>query len=442
MLNISALDKMREQARIKIGLILAQNLSKKRKVMGDRQNAAKWLVLVFTLVPFLVPAQEISTLRPFAREKKGFGFVTADSLYSLGMQFRMQNRAGFTTDDDDGGIDEFEFRVRRLRLKLDGFVYDPRLTYYIQLSFSRGDMDWLGPENSIHNSSPNVIRDAVVYYKPTKSLQLGIGQTKLPGNRQRVISSGDQQFVDRSIVNARFNIDRDFGFFAKMKSDYIVLSGAVTSGEGRNSLASNNGLAYTARAEYLPFGKFTEDNDYTEGDLEREPLPKLSLGSTFSYNDKAVREYGQRGNDLFAPRSIRTIEFDALLKYNGWAWYNEYMDRDAANPFTVSPDDAEARYVYNGSGYLSQLSYLFRNNIEIAGRYSLIVPDESMYDNPLHPEINEPQTRQIEFGVTRYIYSHRLKVQANIIRGNFTDLRTDTADGGFWSGLIQVELGI
>ncbi|HEY9487398.1 MAG TPA: porin [Chryseosolibacter sp.] len=405
-----------------------------------------WKFLIFAFIsisPLFASAQDKAAVDFFTRKEKGFGIVTADSTYSLKFQFRMQNRAAFTTKDlDDLAAESFEFRIRRLRLKFEGFVYDPKLTYYIQLSFSRGDMDWRGPENSRNNLSPNVVRDAVIYYNPTKSLKIGFGQTKLPGNRQRVVSSGDQQFADRSLVNATFNIDRDFGFFGHLTSNYMILRGAITSGEGRNSLGSNSGLAYTGRIELLPFGKFTGENDYVEGDLAREPLPKLSLATTFSYNDRAVREAGQLGNDLFAPRSIRNMEFDALLKYNGWAWYNEYMERNSSDPITQTPDDASLRFIYAGKGYLSQLSYLFTNNFEIAGRYSLIVPVEKLYNNPSFPDLNEPKTQQIELGVTKYIVGHRLKVQANLIRANYTNLRDDSADGGFWSGIFQIELGI
>jgi phosphate-selective porin OprO and OprP len=80
---------------------------------------------------------------------------------------------------------------------------------------------------------------------------LGVGQTKLPGNRQRVNSSGDLQLVDRSIVNAFFNIDRDFGIQAYYKNHInqfqYVLRGAISSGEGRNSLISDEGLAYSSQ---------------------------------------------------------------------------------------------------------------------------------------------------------------------------------------------------
>jgi hypothetical protein len=49
------------------------------------------------------------------------------------------------------------------------------------------------------------------FYK-YKNWTIGFGQTKLPGNNQRVVSSGSE-FTDRTINNSRFNIDRDFGLF-------------------------------------------------------------------------------------------------------------------------------------------------------------------------------------------------------------------------------------
>ena len=45
-----------------------------------------------------------------------------------------------------------------------------------------------------------------------KSFSIKFGQGKLPGNRERVISSGNLQLVDRSRLNSRYNIDRDVGF--------------------------------------------------------------------------------------------------------------------------------------------------------------------------------------------------------------------------------------
>src|SRR5689334_1507729 len=85
----------------------------------------------------------------FAKKQKGVGLVTADSTFSLQFQFRLQNRAAYVSaSENDLAAESFEFRVRRLRLKFEGFAYNPKLTYYIQLSFSRGDMDWRNLDNS------------------------------------------------------------------------------------------------------------------------------------------------------------------------------------------------------------------------------------------------------------------------------------------------------
>lgn len=404
-----------------------------------------FLVLALVCCSYQLMAQESKpTINFYARKQRGIGLVTADSTFSLNFQFRMQNRALVATKtDSDLAPDAYEFRVRRLRFKFEGFVYNPKLTYYIQLSFSRGDMDWRGPDNATINSSPNVVRDAVIYYNPNKYLRLGFGQTKLPGNRQRVVSSGDLQFYDRSIVNAAFNIDRDFGFFAHYTGKFFVLRGALTSGEGRNAVLSNSGLAYTGRVEFLPFGKFTGNNDYIEGDLEREKSPKLSIAATFHENDNALRQNGQLGNDLYDTRTLKSFEVDALFKFNGFAWYNEFNTRSTNDPVTVDPgDNTKSRIVYVGKGYLSQMSYLFKNNFEIAGRYAVVVPDETIYNNPAYSGLAEKKVENIELGVTKYLNGHRLKIQGGVVYTKLTDLKAGQDADRYWTSVFQIELGI
>ncbi len=221
-----------------------------------------------------------STPTPYFSYGKGLGITSPDSLFKLNIRFRIQNRLSLNSIDSwDNTL--VEARVRRLRLRFDGFIYSPRLTYVLQLGFSKSDMD-----DGSNTGEPNIIRDAMVVYSIGKRFSLGLGQSKLPGNRQRVISSGDQQFVDRSIVNATFNVDRDFGVQAYynnyLNNFYYVLRGAVTTGEGRNTTSSSSGLAYTGRLELLPFGPFSDGGDYFESDLSREPKPKFSCGLTFS----------------------------------------------------------------------------------------------------------------------------------------------------------------
>jgi hypothetical protein len=341
----------------------------------------------------------------------------------------MQNRAAFTTEDgDDFSINEVEARVRRLRLRFDGFIYNPRLTYLIQLSFSRGDMDYesLG--------FPNIVRDAYVQYAVTKSFSVGIGQTKLPGNRQRVTSSGDLQLADRSIVNSTFNIDRDFGVQFALKKHKYAFKGAISSGEGRNISSSDNGLAYTGRVEFLPMGQFTNGGDYFEGDLAREPKPKFSVGVSYSYNQNAIRTGGQLGSFLYNATDISTAVIDMIYKHNGFAIAGEYIKRTSPAPITADEDGAE-RWVYVGDGKNIQGSYIFKNKFEIVSRYSVINPGEEI-------KTREKIKEQYTLGLNKYIKGHRIKLQSDVTYEQDRMDEVSAAIKDFWIYRFQIEVGI
>ena len=400
---------------------------------------------IYTLLLALLLACPITTMAqspdgepPLFNFKRGVGLVTPDSSFSINMRFRVQSRAMYNSiAKDDFGVSEYEMRVRRLRLRFEGFMYSPKLTYNIQLSFSRGDMDWNMGDQSNINNSPNVVRDAVVYYKPNERWQFAFGQTKLPGNRQRVVSSGEQQFIDRSIVNVGFNVDRDFGFQAVYNNNFgtlhYLLKGALTAGEGRNVFSTGKGLAYTGRVEILPLGKFTNGGDYFEGDLEREPTPKLSLAGGMSHNEDARRTGAQIGRDLYEQTDIQTYIFDGLLKYRGMALYAEYIAREADNPVTFNAA-GQQRHVLTGHGQNYQMSYIFPSNVELAGRYSRITPNEEVrsFENTEEAYL---------LGVTKYLRAHRLKVQGNVgyhSQNPFLNVNDDY----HWTAGVQIELGI
>jgi phosphate-selective porin OprO and OprP len=65
-----------------------------------------------------------------------------------------------------------------------------------------------------------------------------------------------------------------------------------------------------------------------------------------------------------------------------------------------------------------------------------------LYDNPQFPFLAERKLEQVEFGVTKYLVGHRLKIQANLVHGNRIDLRRNASVETFWSAIFQMELGI
>ena len=405
------------------------------------------LPVAILLMLFSIPTlAQLGSQIPYFTYGKGLGIMSPDSLFLMNIRFRMQNRIGMETmSATDWEPAVIEARVRRLRLRFDGFVYNPKLTYVIQLSFSRGDIDY---EDS---GFPNIIRDAMVIYNFNKHFALGIGQTKLPGNRQRVTSSGDLQLPDRSIVNTEFNIDRDFGvqvyYRNAIKSFNYVLRGAVSSGDGRNfnnagtssTVSSDiavNGLCFTGRIELLPFGEFTNNGDYFEGDLAREPKPKVSFGAGFSNNENAKRTGGQLGGYLYESRDIETTMFDVLYKHNGWAFAGEFLNRYARDPITENPNDAtKKRHVFAGHGQNYQGSYLFRSKYEIVTRYSVVVPDYEI-------QLVEPMLQQYTLGATKYLRGHRVKLQTEFTYAKDTWLKGLEEDREYFIMRFQIEVGI
>ncbi|MGV8828605.1 MAG: porin [Breznakibacter sp.] len=366
---------------------------------------------------------------------RGISFMPKDSSYRLNIRFRMQNIAAVTFNDNDDVTSEL--RAKRLRLRFEGFAFSPKLSYVIQLGFTGYDNDGL-------SGTANMVRDAIIYYIPNNHWSFGFGQTKVPGNRARVNSSSALQFVDRSLTNSTFNLDRDFGFFATYNNnlnkefDYIIKT-AITSGEGRNyKSAPNAGFAYTGRVELFPLGRFKKLGDLIEGDYEREGTPKFMLAGAYSSNHKAIRLSGQRGSVLEneATRTINAMFVDFIFKYNGFAFYTDYMARYCSDPVIVKSDEEQAgQYILKGNGINLQTSYIFKNNWEVAARFSTVNPAESVKSYAGYD-----QNRQYTLGITKYVIGHSLKLQLDatydqkdMIVGN---------NQSFWMTRFQIELGI
>jgi len=372
---------------------------------------------------------------PYYNFGKGVGMTSPDSIFQLNIRFRMQNRATYLSEEG-AEEDEINAEIRRLRLRFDGYVGDPRFLYAIQLSFSPGDTGGSIEEGD----NLQIIRDAVVFYQPNKNWTFGFGQTKLPGNRQRTNSSGALQFTDRTINNASFNIDRDFGFQIQNLNEFkdkfsYNFKGAITTGEGRNDTKnSDTGLAYTGKVELYPLGAFTKNGSFFEGDLARESKPKLMISGAYSFNNKATKTQGQLGEKLFEQKDISSLFLDAMLKYNGWAFQTAYMSRMADNPITYNPDDnTDISYVYVGDGMDYQLSYLFPSNFELLGRYST---------QNMHKDVKSftPDKKQYSMGVTKYFWEHAFKMQAELTFDELNYLNGDTKNN--WYVRFQIEMGI
>lgn len=383
----------------------------------------KTVAIIITLICSVAIAQEK------VNNKFGKGFINViaqDSSWSMKLGVRIQSLyIGEWDVNETNGIGDgtSNFLIRRARLKFGGFAYSPKLQYKIELGLSSKD---LGKVDSRNNFAPRMILDAVIKWNFYKNFTLWAGQTKLPGNRERVLSSANLQFVDRSLLNSKYNIDRDMGVqlrhhFTLGRNFLVREIVSFSQGEGRNLVQDNfGGYQYTGRLEFLPFGKFASKGDYIGGDQKRERKPKLAIGLSYDWNDRAVKDRSNQGSyltydtdldgsvDGYFHSNVSTIFADLMFKYKGFSLMSEYTYRTADNEVqTIVNDDLSVTAVAFevGSGFNIQAGYLFKKNWELSMRYTQIVPGG---------ESTAQQYEQYTLGASKYIVGHKLKVQTDV----------------------------
>ncbi len=393
-------------------------------------------VLALFLMFIVSPAQAQIIPGKFG---KGLRINGVDSTFQLKIGFRFQNliTANWDLADDDLGFNassDVNAFVRRSRLKFDGWAYTPKLKYKLELALSNRDNGGGGDKDEFNNAA-NIILDAHITYNFYKGLSVRFGQGKLAGNRERVISSGNLQFVDRSRLNSRFNIDRDVFIQLSHKhtlgETFIIQeSASIASGEGKNHLTGyNGGFGYTYRIELLPFGNFQSKGDYIGSSIKRESAPKLALGFTYDNNRNAGRERGQNGSFIrnssenIVGNDLNTFFADMMFKYEGLSIMVEYVDKEAeGGPNVFDEDDTIIGTYFTGSAYNIATGYIFDNNIELAVRYTDVKADAATDE------------RQYTLGLNKFFVGHKLKLQTDFTLIN----RAEGQNSSLWRTQVDI----
>jgi phosphate-selective porin OprO/OprP len=407
----------------------------------------KKIILAVTLLLTVSASAQVieNTMKPTKFGNGILNFTGEDNSWSIKMGARMQLLSTNNWLYDDGNVSDHisAAMVRRYRLKFDGFVYSPKVRYKLELGLSNHDLSGFSAATKY---SPRLVLDAVVMWNFAKNWEVWFGQTKLPGNLERVISSANLQLVDRSRLNSEFTLDREFALQLRNHhtiGDKFVMREkfAVSGGEGRNVTIDNVGGHHVmGRLELLPFGLFESKGDYKGGDLKREKTPKLMLASTYSHNGAARKTKGSQGVyfvDLDSDHGdvdpdniykgitadVQTLFVDMMFKYRGFSFMGEWAKRDAS----ATADNL----VNEGAGLNLATGYLFKSNWEVAARYTQV-------DVTGYKHIRSIRD-QYTVGVSRYVVGHKLKVQSDITyedRAEFAAIKNNNRLGF----RIQVEI--
>lgn len=187
---------------------------------------------------------------------------------------------------------------------------------------------------------------------------------------------------------------------------------AFSKGEGRNILSNNiGGFNYTGKIEILPMGQF---ENYSEGDLKREAIPRLSFATSVNYNQGASRQkstgiFLTNSNGEYLTNDLLTVFADVIFKYRGFSFSTEYGIKKILNTNLLVNDSSivsnAGKSYYTGYGISTQAGYLFKHNIELAARYTMMIPD---WDKSFKA------SNEYTLGLSKYIIGHKLKAQTDI----------------------------
>lgn len=339
--------------------------------------------------------------------------VGKDSSWAMKIGARVQFLG--TSSWEEQGDNTMSLFIRRARLKFGGYALTPKLKYKIELGLSNRD---IGGASKYTNNAPRYILDAYVRWNFYQNFELQFGQAKLPGNRERIISSANLQLVDRSRLNSIFTLDREFSLqllhhFNVSEQFKIKETFSLAQGEGRNVTTGNQGgLEFTGRLELFPFGDFKSNGDIVGADLKYEETPKLALAIAYDYNSNAVKTRGNQGSYMdtdigLFETDISTLFIDAMFKYRGFSFMAEYANRKADQPFAKNEDDTlTGDSVQVGDALNFQTGYVLPSNWEVSARYTAINLDEVVS--------TENKENQYTIGVSKYIRGHKLKIQSDL----------------------------
>ena len=113
-------------------------------------------------------------------------------------------------------------------------------------------------------------------------------------------------------------------------------------------------------------------------------------------------------NDVgYFETDISTLFVDAMYKHKGFSFMAEYADRTSDDPFAKNSDGTLTGDVVKvGKAINLQTGYLFTNNFELSGRYTNVKFDDKIF--------GDNGEKEYTVGVSKYLSSHKLKVQSDI----------------------------
>jgi len=333
--------------------------------------------------------------------RKGFEWQSADEKFLLQIQSRFQFRFSTPQDQDPVNFDDFDtekkpaLKINRARFKVGGHAFQPWIKYYWEYELSQGNL---------LNYTVNVTK------WPWLSVQLG--QWKVEYSRERLISSGSQTMVDRSVINRPFTVDRQQGaeiygrLNGKGAADFNYWLGVFT-GTGRgNTTNDDNKFMYFGRLQWNILG---ENIAFEGSDLDYHEKPAAILAVSGINNRSPYTRFSQSGGGklegyetgVAGQYTINQANVETALKYRGLSWPSETHWKEIIDHENAGATNVMFGYYVQAGYFPGQLIKGFPKPLEIAFRHAEFLPNS---------ENNHEGTSESSLAFNWFFHEHRNKL--------------------------------
>ena len=335
---------------------------------------------------------------------KGFELSTADGNYKLQLQSRLQFRYSYPFDTDPVTFSDFQkeetqtFKINRARLKVGGNVFEQWIKFYWEYDLPGGNL-----------------LDFRLMIEKYKFLQVKVGQWKIHYNRERIISSGKQQTVERSILTRPFTIDRQQGisFYGRIKANSILDFNywfSVLTGTGRGSRSNDdNHLMFISRLQWNCFGR---ELGFTSSDTEyhEEPVGSIAMAGVTNrspYTRFSTSGGGQlEGFEDGEAGQYRVNQFliETAFMFKGLSWQQEFHWKEINDKINNELTTMLGNYIQIGY-FFYYIWHAIPKPLETAFRYAIYNPHTAITNNSRH---------EYSFSINWFFKEHLNKLTAEI----------------------------
>ncbi len=377
------------------------------------------ILLSFLLILFSLQLSSQEKNNDFYITKgKGYEFHFFDDSYLLQIDFRGQFRATYLHDEfpilgDDFTEESTNFKINRARIKVGGYIYKPYYKFYFEQDIVGGNL-----------------LDFRVMIEKYPFLKLKVGQWKARYSRERVISSGNQQDIERSIVNSVFTIDRQQGvsLYGNLKSHGAVNFNywvSVFSGTGRSGTSNDkNTLMYLLRLQWNPNGEVLK---FSGADIENHQKFISSIAIAGVTNTSKYTQFSTSGGGQLpgfedgenGQYKVNQFLFETAFKYKGLSWQQELHYKNVDDRVNLEQTSLIGNYF--------QLGYFFYNAFPKFPKLLEIFARQAFYN----PNIDVSGNNHYEYtiGCNWFFKGHKNKLSFD-----YSYLQTDDVELAYNKG--------